>query len=587
MSTYTIFFQFVEVIALFALLCGLMQRAEGFVLGTAELRSCHFDGATQDCGEGGNSLVLSLALSEEQRSTTQLTLTRFRDAATGSQHAFSKPLIVEVTKSAAECKHKLVYSETFLSSAWEEARQNHKWCAAQKDESGKEIRGSAGFYCRCKWSVGEKVRGENCPWSVGDNAPVAVCARFGGIKYDGYNLEGCSPDFSIEVSVKAGNFASEKVTLSPSRQTQSLMQGNMFAELQGDFMAEKLVQDFSDKMLFVPRSPSSAERVKEKEKHAMIIPKSFVSTTGGECNKIGTSHTGFNMQTNRCQAKKNDCLLNQLDDFAKQGTFLSSRHGTLTVSSAAKSSGTQKVEFATQLADTTKSVVTLHFRHSSLEELRLLTNVASGKLSCSEIPSFHSFSEFGGTLTCLVQNTAEVAGDFELAVTCDTDLRLDHSRKKHTVEAGQEKSFEFLLSSHSYSDIQHTCTVLLLNALGQEQQRQALNFETTRPEEMKPEAGINNKGPAADYGKLGRDLTSITSKQWFLFLVFLVLFGIFCSCLCALHFQGRLSANILYLPLNKKQKRKSKKRRHGRRKKRKRTKRGTPPTRGDVSITIN
>jgi hypothetical protein len=100
-------------------------------------------------------------------------------------------------------------------------------------------------------------------------------------------------------------------------------------QLIGDLISYQGIKDYSSDYIFFPSSPITHARVLDYLQNAMLIPRSEVTLTGLECDKIGVAYHAFKYQSEGCNKHAGDCLRNQLEDYHTSNAYFATNEGEL------------------------------------------------------------------------------------------------------------------------------------------------------------------------------------------------------------------------------------------------------------------
>ena len=226
----------------------------------------------------------------------------------------------------------------------------------------------------------------------------------------------------------------------------------------------------------------------------MGIDRSEITFDGSECNKVGTSYTGFNGQANKCNMQVSSCFQNQLYDLHKkdiqrlannqQPLHFMSRYGKF---STVTYSNEKYLEM--ELTGTFASMITVELNADSL---KFITTVSKGVIDFAEITNFEALT-LNGVLVVQITNVGNIVASFKLSVFCSPGVS---PVPEQPVSLGvmETKQTSFQITVINELEAGYKCNVTLYNSIGKVSDVKPVFFNTTdRSTNLGTEGGYGNR----------------------------------------------------------------------------------------------
>ena len=380
---------------------------------------------------------------------------------------------------------------------------------------GYDVTDSQGFCCVCPSFGGEKIyRGfRDCSYSLSwvlEGTPSSGhCLRYDdNWWYRGYQIGKYQIDFEIQVhitrSTKADTNAtdhtstgedldvdldvgsaanamnatnttiSETLTLSPVRTIAPSSQGDVVAELVGDFAAYAELSSLQGHWLMIPVQPGlSPNQVLSSNLDMWSIFDPSMVSTAGECDKIGVSYTSFKHQNDACDRPFGSCLNNQIFHFESEDQSRMKRGLAPLYNVQRYGGGVTNVGQAQQLPEGLVLKLPMTLMRSSVVALSIdadalifVTNAGRAAIIQASLDDFTAIEE-AGLLSVSVNNTSSKPAMFYVSVVDCTANVLPVIQKSAAIQAGVVRTFHFdVQASTDLASANATCSVVVANALG-------------------------------------------------------------------------------------------------------------------------
>lgn len=498
-------------------------------ISSSTVQSCTNDGTSPlNCSQ---KLVISMSVENLQANgteTLEATLTSVNLNSTEQNLAY--PIKISIQKSRVRARYAINYIQDFNNQAKElliaksvfdcddGAESQNPTCGWKYDESKKKIWDSQGYCCNCNFedflgiNQGSYERGYACQaFNLGKKSATAFCLVWDDLWYSAYEITQYQITYEIIVTItsatKEGKYTSVPYTLSPSYPLISTP--NVMLKIIGDFSPISPPPSFDSKILFTASKPISNYRVLVGSPFWIIADRSMVTFDGSECNKIGTSYTGFRSQGNKCSMPVNSCFSNQLEDLYQEDIkrqsnnqtplYFITRYGNFTM---VKETNTKYLEL--QLTGTYSSLITLTMQ---ADNLKLITTVSKGVIDYAEINNFEA-ATLDGTLAAQVTNVGNIVSNFILSFDCSQGV---------SPIAAYPLSLRVLESTQIISKVtveyenakEYYCNLTLVNSIGEITDVKSVNFNTSdRHTDQGSQGGKGNRPDGeTDVSKDEEDLT--------------------------------------------------------------------------------
>ena len=381
---------------------------------------------------------------------------------------------------------------------------------------GHDVTDSQGFCCVCPSFGGEKIyRGfRDCAyslsWMLEGTPSSAHCLRYDdNWWYRGYQIGMYQIDFEIQIHIRRAAKAqanvtdqaspgegtgsalnatnetiSETLVLSPVRTIAPSSQGDVVAELVGDFAAYAELSSLQGHWLMVPVQPGlSPNQILSSNLDMWSIFDPSMVSTNGECDKIGVSYTSFKHQNDACDRPFGSCLNNQIIHFESEDRsrmerglaplYNVQRYGGGTTNVGQAHRQPEGLVLKLPMTQMRSSVVTLSI---DADELIFVTNVGRASILQASLDDFTAVEE-AGLLSVSVNNTSNKPAMFYVSVIdCTADI-LPLIQQSAAIQAGVVRTFEFdVLASTDLASANATCSVVVANALGDVTDRRKIYF---------------------------------------------------------------------------------------------------------------
>ena len=446
-------------------------------------------------------LSISMAIENLQANGTEtLEATLKSVLINNTQTNLIRPIKITVQKSQVKARYPLNYLQDFNNKANEllvaksvfdckdGAESDNPTCGWKYDEFKNRIWDSQGYCCKCNFedfigvNDGSYERGYSCKaFNLGSGSATAFCLVWDDLWYSSYEIMQYSIHYQIIISItlpdSSGNYKTKQYLLSPS--IPMINTEDVIAKLVGDFAPASPPPNFESKVLFTPSKPASHLRVLVGSPYWMAIDRNLVSFNGAECNKVGTSYTGFRGQANKCEMPVNSCFSNQLDDLHmeyvkreaqnQKPLHFISRFGKFAL---VKDVNTRFLEY--ELLGSYSSLITLSL---NADDLRFITTVSKGAIDFAEINNFEA-STLDGTLLCQVSNIGNIVADFNLAFNCTEGVNPINAVPL-SLNVLQTKQITTKVSVQYEKGKEYSCSLALINSIGEICDTEIVKFNTT------------------------------------------------------------------------------------------------------------
>lgn len=410
------------------------------------------------------------------------------------------PLKITLSKSKVTARYPLNYLQDFNNKAQElliaksmftcddGPTSDTPTCGWKYDAHNKRIWDSQGYCCTCDLTdflglgQGSYQRGFACEaFNLGTGSSTAFCLVWDSLWYSAYEILQYQIDYTVTVTVTQpdsnGNYSKSTYKLSPSLPIFNTQ--NARVKIIGDFAPTSPPPDLASQVLFTANSPASHYLVQLGSPYWMTLDKSTITFDGTECNKVGTSYSGFRGQSNKCSSLVGSCFQNQLDDLHKNDVqrqnsnqaplHFISRYGNFSMVNSAE---IRYLEM--QLAGSYPSMVTLELNADSL---KFITTVSKGVIDIVSITNFEAIT-LDGNLLVQISNIGNIISQFILSVLCGSGVSAIPSQSI-PLGAMQTKTTNFAIYVIGKNSANYSCNVTLLNSIGEISDMKKIEFNTT------------------------------------------------------------------------------------------------------------
>ena len=210
----------------------------------------------------------------------------------------------------------LYYHLQDLTTVYSEVRESVRYhpiasCELQDPQTnpatGEKLLHSEGFCCSCSISetlgFTSKPRRGNPSCSLLDSAGTSHWISFSGDAYKLSEVKGYTKGLRIQMEGKQGDktvFSGSSYDFGASVKSSNIL----------DVVTELVNVDLIDETTF-PQSGYIAHNTQNTEEW-LSLPYGMVTLDGSECDKVGTSYSGFYSQGERCYRPLESCLNNQV-----------------------------------------------------------------------------------------------------------------------------------------------------------------------------------------------------------------------------------------------------------------------------------
>jgi Male gamete fusion factor len=410
------------------------------------------------------------------------------------------PIKIAVSKSKVKARYPLNYIQDFNNKPKEllisrsvfdcsdGGDSSNPTCGWKYDSQGNRIWDSQGYCCTCDFldflgiDKGNYERGYACQaFNLGSGSATAFCLVWDGLWYSSYEILDYSIYFTITVQIAStdenGNYTLRSYELSPTIPIISTPKAIL--RLIGDFSPYSPPPSFDSTILFTPSRPVSNTRVQVGSPYWMGIDRSMISFDGTECNKVGTSYTGFRGQANKCSMQVNSCFQNQLDDLHQQDItresnnekplHFMSRYGDF---STVTLSDTKYLDMET--SGSFPSMISIELNADSL---KFITNLSKGIIDLAQMTNFQALT-LNGNLLVQVTNVGNINAQFTLGVVCSTGVSPVPSQPL-SMDIMETKQVNFKITVISEIGRNYYCNVTLLDSIGDVSDLKTVYFNTS------------------------------------------------------------------------------------------------------------
>jgi hypothetical protein len=455
-------------------------------------------------------------------------MTEFEDAE-GNKLTLENPISLNVEKSTVKVHYPLKYRKHFPAQLYEKVLKTvYPFCSEgilsssgelvadstcgfksdRADISSDNVDYSGGFCCSCPamtvfTGMSDGVYRGNC--GLLSNDETAHCLEFSETMFAGYSISDFYYSYEITLTLsypseeEESGFRVIKEVLSIDRRAATNQ--ILSAEIIGDYVPLKPPPDLKDKLLLRPLSESSpAESEGKVQVDWMVVNPGMVSMDGSECNKIGTSYKAFQLQSNKCEVSKGSCLRNQILDVLKaeitkkrdgqstdyllteMGSFLEiskAKEPQETVQSRVLQEQEQKVRLVLLYKEifTTSLLLTLE-----AGDFKFTTNLSKAAITATKVEDFEALKS-SGKIFITVENVGENDSKFECRLDCSESIEPVPSQFLFLMTR-EAREVDFELVTNEESGQEHSCTVIVANALGEEVATEKVIFKTLELEEV-------------------------------------------------------------------------------------------------------
>lgn len=536
------------------------------IISSSSLESCLDQGnTTLSCSQ---KLVVSLSIENAQLSGTE----KFEATLTSTTSKYNNitliyPIKISVAKTQVKARYKIRYIQDFNNKAQElliaksvfdcedGAYSNNPTCGWKYDSQHKRIWDSQGYCCKCNFedflgiNNDDYQRGYACKaFNLGSESATAFCLVWDDLWYSSYEIFTYDISYAITITItkanEIGNYTATSYTVSPS--IPIMKTSDFLVKIIGDFNPPSPPPSLESFILFTPSKPSSHYRALVGSPFWMILSKDYISFDGSQCNKVGTSYTGFRGQSNKCSERINSCFGNQLDDLHNEDImrisnnqsplFFASRFGNVTLVDK-----TNEKFLEMTLSGSFASLLTFEL---SADTIKFITAVSKGVIDLAEITSFESMT-LDGTLLTQVSNIGSIAASFTLSIQCSEGVSFIPAIPLSLNVMQSKQSISKITVTNEKAG-NYSCDIQLLDSIGQITDRLKVFFNTSDRHTDQGSQGGDGKNPngsdgvdkkstdlgCSDYCPDWYDLTCFVSKGcWGSFFTF---FGIIIGIIVAL-----------------------------------------------------
>ncbi|KAA8494887.1 Protein HAPLESS 2-A [Porphyridium purpureum] len=299
---------------------------------------------------------------------------------------------------------------------------------------------------------------------------------------------------------------SEQVVVSPEQPILLASNGTLQVRLLGDYAAWQGTLDLSSKYFMWPvtcdqfteeciarisRDPTGPEH-----QRWMLVDRHLVTLDGSECDKIGVAHSAYRNQANACEQPQGGCLRNQLEDYYQEdlereakglkGSYFLSNFGML--SARDMFSQQPKLYFETERYQNAELLLSF-----AADALFTQVTVSPGLILNATILPFAAFSK-DGLLRVGIENTGYRTAEYTLSSFCGPDIA-PILAKSVFLTSRENKTVEFQVEAETILGGQHSCDVLLSDAIGQNVSSFRANFTSFSVDQDREEQGGESSGP--------------------------------------------------------------------------------------------
>lgn len=388
-----------------------------------------------------------------------------------------------------------------LSSCVDSEFRSDVSCGWAKNH-GEDIADSQGFCCKCPSFGGENIyRGfRDCSYSLSwliDGIPSSAhCLRFDEAWwYRGYQIGTYQIDFEIQIHISRPNNESlgitpnhtETLVLSPARTIVASSQGDIVAQLLGDFAAYAEISSLEGYWLMIPVQPgSSPNQILSSNLDMWSIFQPSMVSTNGDCNKIGVSYSSFRFQSSACERPFGTCLDNQIFHFEVEDQsrierglnplYNIKRYGGGTANVGQVHERSENLVLKLPLTQMRSSIVTLSMKADSIT---YVTHVGQAQIVSATMEDFMAIEE-SGQLLVILNNTSTKPAVFHVSVINCTDSVLPILEQSAALDAGGTQTFRFAVEAQTdITSMNATCSITVSNAIGVITDQRLVRFSVT------------------------------------------------------------------------------------------------------------
>lgn len=465
-------------------ICSVLGSTHAALIASSRLEQCFNDGNPNTLLNCNRRITVSLAIAAGQRGTEEIHAVMDGTDASHRDRELETPLRISISKSQAVVRYPVVYFQSFNAAPYEvvthhglggcddgdlSANPSCGWVLAA---DGSRIQDSQGFCCSCGadqilGTSSTSTRSTTLECNLFGSAQSAHCLRMNELWYAAYTLGTPQLHFSITVEARQhnGTMAEYTLDLSPQNPGEASPDSKVTARLLGDLASYE--QDMrplgATKYLMTPSQPASHARVQAGVDAWLLVEKTAVSTDGSTCNQIGTSHSAFRHQANKCQSTAGSCLKNQLEDLqaaderriANGEMPLNRVSGLGSFAPYVDANGAQYVAYVSRT--TRNSLVTLTL---DADDIRFVVAESSGQVESLVCEDFEALSR-EGRLVAKVSNTGMITADFSLRVRCSSGIMDGIEARAFSLAPEERRSTTFALYTTHENGTEHVCTAFL------------------------------------------------------------------------------------------------------------------------------
>lgn len=142
-------------------------------------------------------------------------------------------------------------------------------------------------------------------------AQSGYCIQEGDLWYAGYTLGNALTFYTVDMQLTNLSSSTEVTTVHLDTSVHSITT-NTYTTISYPGYSPQL-ENFGDKMLFIPVRPANSEAVKAGPSEYMILPNSMITLDGSECGKVGIGYTDPSDNNEQCHFTTDlNCVANQI-----------------------------------------------------------------------------------------------------------------------------------------------------------------------------------------------------------------------------------------------------------------------------------
>lgn len=475
----------------------MSKHMRASILSSSSIEHCFASENSKDCE---TKLFISLTIENGQvkgTETAQFTYGNFTDTSRVVM-SLESPLSLNVAKSQVKVMYRLKYLQSFPSQVFEKVI-NSVWpfcseglftgdelevdstCGYAKDENDNPIPNSQGFCCSCPISTlltGIRTKTTRGDCGFFSTSETAHCLRFSNTTYAGYSIEGYSYHYEITLDMKyklASSSSYEEKSQVISVEKRTATNDFMTARIVGDYLPLTPPPELTNKILLLP----SAQVEENISSNWLLVDRNMVTLDGSECNKIGTSYSAFQNQSNKCGVEAGTCLSNQIDDILnqesnRQSAGVATRHllkgfGDFTRINEEGDNIHLEMNY--------KEIFTTHVAiEIKADGLTFITQLGKASIESLEINDFEALKSTG-KLKAEIKNKGQNNANFQVRLDCSEFIQ-PVLEKSLSLKATEAQLVVFELYSTNPEDQSNTCTLKVVNARDKVVASEEVGFDT-------------------------------------------------------------------------------------------------------------